>query len=440
MDSQLILELLAILLLVLANGFFALSEFSIIASRPSKLRQKAQEGKIGAKTAEKIRKKPERFLATIQVGITLVGSLLGVFSGVTLVDEIEPIIAKIPVHRISDAATPISVVIVVIFITVLSVVIGELVPKYLALSFPERFARYVARPIKLFIKITSVFSRFLSGLANLIIRLMGVRRDTSQGTVTEDEINQMILEGRDKGVFDETEKEFIRSVFEFADSTVRRALKPRPDVIAFDINARPEDILRTITEEGYSRYPIYEGTIDKVVGIIFTKDLIIRHVNLDKIVIADIIREPFFVPDSMPLSKLLREFQKGKNHMAVVLDEYGGTAGIITIEDILEELVGEIQDEYDDGEAAPLVKHADNVAFADGSVWPGEVNELLGGHLPEDDVDTLAGLFIDTLGRLPEKLESIRIADIKMTILEKDENRILRLRLEKIPPAEMEKR
>ncbi|MBN1213041.1 MAG: HlyC/CorC family transporter [candidate division Zixibacteria bacterium] len=434
MDSHLILELLAILLLVLANGFFALSEFSIIASRTSKLRQKAQEGKIGARTAERIRKKPERFLATIQVGITLVGSLVGVFSGVTIVSKVEQLIAKIPVAQIADAATPIAVAIVVIFITVLSVVLGELVPKYLALSFPERFARYVARPIRIFIKITSVFSRFLSDLANLIIRLLGVRRDSTQGTITEDEINQMILEGRDKGVFDETEEEFVRSVFEFADSTVRRALKPRPDVIAFDINARSEDIVRTITEEGYSRYPIYEGAIDKVVGIIYTKDLIFKQVDLKKIVLADILREPFFVPDSMPLSKLLREFQKGKNHMAIVLDEFGGTAGIITMEDILEELVGEIQDEYDDGETAPLVKHADNIAFADGSVWPGEINELLGGHLPEDDVDTLAGLFIDTLGRLPDKLESIQIADIKMTILEKDENRILRLRLEKIPP------
>jgi len=440
MDSRLIIELLAILLLVLANGFFALSEFSIIASRTSKLRQKVQEGKIGARTAEKIRKKPERFLATIQVGITLVGSLVGVFSGVTIVKKLEQLILKIPVERIADAATPISVVVVVIFITVLSVVLGELVPKYLALSFPERYARYVARPIKIFIKITSVFSRFLSGLANVIIRLLGVKRDSSQATITEDEINQIILDGKDKGVFDETEEEFIRSVFEFADSTVRRALKPRPDVIAFDINAKSDEIVRTITEEGYSRYPIYEGTIDKVVGIIYTKDLIFKQVDLNNIVLTDNIREPFFVPDSMPLSKLLREFQKGKNHLAIVLDEYGGTAGIITIEDILEELVGEIQDEYDNGEAAPLVKHADNIAFADGSVWPGEINELLAGHLPEDDVDTLAGLFIDTLGRLPEKLESIQIEDIKMTILEKDENRILRLRLEKIPPDKPDNR
>jgi len=438
MDSSIYIELLAILLLVLANGFFALSEFSIIASRPSKLRQKVLEGKIGAKTAEKIRKKPERFLATIQVGITLVGSLLGVFSGVTIVKKIEQLVVKIPFANIAEFATPIAVVIVVVLITVLSVVVGELVPKYLALSFPERYARIVARPIRLFIKITSVFSRILSDMANFIIRLFGVKRDTTQGTITEEEINQMILEGKEKGVFDETEERFVRSVFEFADSTVRRAMRPRPDVVAFDISIRPEEIIHTIMKEGYSRYPIYEGTIDRVVGIIYTKDLITINVDFDNIVLADVIRQPFFVPDSMPLSKLLREFQKGKNHMAVVLDEFGGTAGIITMEDLLEELVGEIQDEYDEGEAVPLVKHSEQVAFADGSVWPGEVNELLHSHLPENGADTLAGLVMDTLGRLPDKLESIRIADVRMTILEKDENRILRVRVEKNNPTESE--
>ena len=432
MGSQALFEILAILVLVLANGFFALSEFSIIASRSSKLRQKVEEGKKGAATAERIRKNPEKFLATIQVGITLVGSLVGVFSGVTIVKKLESLIAEIPIQRIADAATPISVVVVVILITVLSVVLGELVPKYLALTYPERYARRVAHPINLFIKVTSFFSRFLSGLATFVVRLLGVRREPSQEVVTEEEINQMILEGKDKGIFDETEEEFVRSVFEFADATVSRAMTPRPDVVAFEVKTDPGKIISTVIEHGYSRYPIYEETIDNVIGVIYTKDLIRPNIDLNNIILRDILRKPLFVPDSMPLSRLLREFQKGKNHMAVVLDEFGGTDGIITIEDILEELVGEIQDEYDDNETAPLVKHSDTVAFAEGAVWPGDINEMFKSHLPEDDNDTLAGLFLDTVGRMPEKNESVEIADIRMTILEKDENRILRLKIEKI--------
>lgn len=432
MGSQAMYEILAILVLVLANGFFALSEFSIIASRSSKLHQKVEEGKKGAATAEKIRKQPENFLATIQVGITLVGSLVGVFSGVTIVKKLESFIAAIPIQRFADAATPISVVVVVILITVLSVVLGELVPKYLALTYPERYARRVARPINLFIKLTSFFSRFLSGLAKFIVRLLGVRREPSREVITEEEINQMILEGKDKGIFDETEEEFVRSVFEFADATVSRAMTPRPDVIAFEVKADPGKIIDTVLEYGYSRYPVFEDTIDNVIGVIYTKDLLQTDINLHNIILRNILRKPLFVPDSMPLSRLLREFQRGKNHMAIVLDEFGGTDGIITIEDILEELVGEIQDEYDDNEKAPLVRHSDNVAFADGAVWPGEINEMFKSHLPEDDSDTLAGLFLDEVGRMPQKNEAVEIADIRLTILEIDENRILRLKIEKI--------
>jgi len=434
MSANFTWEVLAILLLILANGFFALAEFSIIASRSSKLRQKVEENKPGAAEAEKLHQNPERFLATIQVGITAVASMVGVFSGATVVQELSQIIVTIPVPAIENAATPIAMVTMVVTITVLSVVIGELVPKYLALSFPERYARRVARPISVFIHFTSFFSRILSGLAGSIVRMLGVKDDPFHGAATEEEINQMILEGKEKGVFDETEREFVRSVFEFADSTVRRAITPRTDVYAIDINAPWKDSLETIREQGYSRYPVFEGTVDNVIGVIYTKDLLAKGLEIEKADLKVILRKPLFVPDSMQLSFLLREFQKGKNHMAVVLDEYGGTAGIITLEDVLEELVGDIQDEYDT-EAVPLVKHSDTVVYAAGTVWPGEVNDLLKSELPEDNVDTLAGLFMEAVGRLPEKHETVRIADVNLTVLAKDENRILRLKLEKVAPA-----
>ena len=208
-------------------------------------------------------------------------------------------------------------------------------------------------------------------------------------------------------------------------------MTPRTDVIGIDIDAGPADVRKLVDEHGYSRYPIYRGDLDHIIGVINTKDVLARLLPPEAVDVEPILRQPLFVPDSLPLAKLLRQFQQGRTHIAVVLDDFGGTAGIITLEDILEELVGEIQDEYD-SEEARLVKHSETVAFADSSVWPGEANELLNSSLPEDDADTLAGLFMDAVGRLPDKNESVRIHDVKLTVLAKDENRILRLKLERI--------
>ncbi|MFQ5452593.1 MAG: hemolysin family protein, partial [Candidatus Zixiibacteriota bacterium] len=429
-------ELLTILFLILANGFFALSEFSIIASRKSKLKQQADEGKRGAVTAEKLHKNPDKFLASIQFGITLFGTLAGVFGGATIVNQLEEKIMLVPIDFISDAAAPISVGLVAITITITSIIIGELVPKYLALSNPESYARHVARPVNIFIKLSSFFSGILSNIANSIIRIFGVKKGTSGSAITEEEINLMIFEGKEKGIFDETEEKLIKSVFDFADSTVRRAMTPRTDVVGLKINTNSKEIIETIIDTGYSRYPIYENNIDHVIGVLYTKDIIVHKLNPELIVLKDLLREPFFVPDSMPLSKLLNVFKKQKKHIAVVLDEYGGTAGIVTLEDILEELVGEIQDEYDT-EPEPLIKHSKTVAYAEGTVWPGAVNELMNSNLPEEKADTLAGLFINHLGRLPEKNEYITIADMKITLLEQEENRLVRLKLEKIDDTDI---
>lgn len=429
MESSLTYEILAILALIIANGYFALSEFSIIASRKSKLVSKSEDGSKSAKAALDLHSTPEKFLATVQVGITLFATVAGVLGGVTLVKSIETILLEVPFQYISSSAKPFSVAIVAILITIISVVIGELVPKYLALSNPERYAQFVARPITLFIKLTSFFSTALSKSATMILKIFGISTANKQTVVSEDEINQMIFEGKQKGVFDEIEEKLIKSVFDFADSTVRRAMTPRIDVEALNINADQKTIFEAISQNGYSRYPIYEDNIDKIIGILYTKDIIIHKVNPKLIILSDLLREPLFVPDSMPLSKLLNIFQKKKKHIAVVLDEFGGTAGIITLEDILEELVGEIQDEYD-VEREPLVKHSDNIVFAEGSVWVGAVNEMLNSKLPEDKAETIAGLVIDYVGAIPKKDYEIIIDDIKIVVLEEEDNRLIRLKVE----------
>lgn len=437
MEGHLYLEIGAIVLLVLANGFFSLSEFSIIASRKSRLNQKAEQKKLGAATALKLHDNPDRFLATIQVGITLVGALVGVLSGATIVDSLEYHLAQCGVPRIAESASALALVIVVVSITVLSVILGELVPKYIALSFPEKYARLVAGPINLFYRSTYPFARALSGVARLIIRVLGIKRDPSSGVISEEEIEHIIVEGREKGLFEATEEEFIKSVFAFTDSTVRRAMKPRTDVVGIPVDASPDLVMKTILEHGYSRYPVYEETVDQVVGVLYTKDLLNELKDLSQLNIRKLMRDPMFVPDSLSLTRVLHQFQRGKAHLAVVLDEFGGTAGVVTLEDILEELVGEIQDEYD-AEAAPVIKLSDTVVHADGSVWPGEVNELIGSHLPEEEAATVAGLFIDEAGRVPDRYEAMQLADVRMTVLAKLRNRIMRLKIEKLPPADSE--
>ena len=434
MDGRLALELTAVVALVLLNGFFALAEFSIIASRRARLQTSVRRKQRGAEKAYHLKSRPDEFLATIQVGITLTAALMGVFSGATIVDKLEQGLAALPVELIGRYATSISVAAVVVAITVLSVVLGELVPKYIALSNPERFARWVATPTAAFVRVTSLPARVLSGLAGLAVRLIGIRRGGTGPAVSEEEIQQMLLDGRRSGLFDETEEQFVAAVFRFTDATVRRAMKPRTDVIAVPVDADPADVLALVAEHGYSRYPVYEKNIDHVVGILHVKDFIGVSDQQRGIAVREIMREPLFVPDSMPLPKLLKLFQSGKNHLAIVLDEFGGTAGIVTLEDTLEELVGEILDEYD-VEAPPIVRMSDRVVYADGGVHPGEINRLLEASLPEDKADTLAGLFIDTAGRVPDKSESLQIGDTVLTVLARRDNRILRLKVEKAAPV-----
>ena len=431
MDSQLLLELLAILLLIGANGFFALSEFSVIASRKSRLQQQMAQGRLGAARAEKLHDQPDKFLATIQIGITLFGTVAGVLGGATIVDRLAPVIEQVPLEFVARAASPLAVGRVAVVITVVAAILGELVPKYLGLSNPEKFARLAAGPITVFIRLTSTITWLLSGTARLVLRFFGVARSSAQSLITEEEINLMIDDGRKKGVFDDIEEKLIKSVFDFADSTVRRAMTPRTDVIGIRMDTPPDKIIDIIIEHGHGRYPVYTENIDHVSGMLFTKDLIHHKLNPQLIILKDILRPAVFVPDSMPLARLLRDFQRKKNQLAIVLDEFGGTAGIVTLEDILEELVGEIHDEDETG-VTPLVKHSDTIAFADGTVWPGAVNELMDSRLPENRAETLAGLVIDQLGRLPEKNETVVIADMQIRILERQHHRISRLKLEKV--------
>ncbi|HHI02119.1 MAG: hypothetical protein DRP51_05285 [Candidatus Zixiibacteriota bacterium] len=425
-------EIIAILILIGANGFFSLSEFSIIASRKSKLKQMAEEGNRAALKAAKIQSQPESFLATVQVGITFVGVLAGVFSGMTLVGMLEPYVASIPIPIISDSAQTISFFIIVITIACLTIVVGELVPKYLALSEPERIASAVSGPLNWFSKAGFFFVKFLNVIARLLLRLFGVKKIPERSSITEEEINYIIAEGKEKGVFDATEQELIHSVFDFSDTTVRQTMTPRTDIIGVDINEEGDKILEQIARNGFSRYPVYSENLDKIEGVIYTKDIIRLLQDSRLFTITDIMRKAHFVPDSMKLSRLLAIFQQKKMQMALVLDEFGGTAGLITLEDILEEIVGEIQDEFDT-EQREFVRETDLVAFASASYRVDELNDSFDTNLSEDGPETLGGLIFKHLQRPARQGEKVLIEGIKFEILEVDGNRIKRFRIEKEP-------
>ncbi len=432
MDTTIIvLELLAIIILVLANGFFAASEFALIAARKSRIKNWAKKGNKKAVRTQKLLQQPDRFLATIQVGITFVATLAGVFGGATLVTALVPTVAHIPIDFINHAAEPISFVVVVVFITFLSVVIGELIPKYLALANPENYALRVTRPISLFSRLTFFLVGFLTLSARLILRLFGFSKIPERGHITEEEINILISEGTEKGVFDKTEQQLIKSIFDFTDINVRQAMTPRVDFVGIQIDWPTDKILDIMTTTGYSRYPVYKDSLDEILGIVYTKDLISMVKTNAPIILKDIIRKPLFVPDSMKLTTLLQRLQRRRVHIAVVLDEFGGTAGLITLEDILEEIVGEIQDEHDYTQPE-FVAHTDKVAFAAGSLRPDELNDRFGTNLPEHDYDTLAGLVLDTLGHVPKLSEQVAYGKLQFKVLEIDGSRIKRLRIKKM--------
>jgi len=433
MDSSYI-ELLAIIILIAANGFFAASEFALIAARRSRIIQWVKQGHPGAMRTKELLQKPDRFLAAIQIGITVISTLAGVFGGATLVKSLIPIIERVPIPFISNAANPIAIAVVVLFISGLSLLLGELVPKYIALADPERLAIRVSRPISILSRSTSFLVSFLAWATRKILKLFGFSKVPEESHVTEEEINILIAEGLEKGAFDPTEQRLIKSVFDFSDTTVRQVMTPRVDIVGVEVNWPQEKLLETMARHGYSRYPVYETSLDQIVGIIYTKDLILMTAAGEKISQRTSMRSPLFVPDSMPLRMLLSKFQRHQVHMAIVLDEFGGTAGLITLEDILEEIVGEIHDEHD--EAQPeYTRHSERVAFAAGSIRPDDLNQALSINLPTETSDTLAGLIIETLGRVPDQGEEVVIRDVHLKVLRLDGNRIRRVRIEKTPSA-----
>ena len=431
MRYEVVLEILLIGILILVNGFFAGAEAALIAIRRTRVNELATRSGTAGHVLKKLKEAPDRFLATVQVGVTLVGTLAAVISGATVVQQLAPRIAQIPWALVQRWSEQIAIIFVVAIIAFASLVFGELVPKYIALARPSRIALAAARPIDWLSRIGYPLVTLLTSVSRAVTRVLGVHPDEHAAPVSDQEIRHLVLEGRTHGSIDPAEHELIHQALDFSDTIARQIMTPRPDIAAINIKADLESVLRFIREEGYSRYPIFEETIDQITGVLYTKDIIHLMIESSPIILHDLIRPAMFVPDSMPIAQVLSRFQAEHLHLAIVLDEFGGTAGLVTIEDILEEIVGEIRDEYD-VEAEEFRLMEDGTALVLGSMAVIDFNEEFNADLPTDRADTVAGLINATLDRIPKSGDSVDLEGVRLEVVSREKRRTRLLRARKI--------
>ncbi len=431
-QSPIILDILLILLLILINAFFAASEIAIISLNDNKVKRKAEEGDKNAVRLYKLISEPSSFLATIQVGVTLAGFLSSAFAADRFAERL---FALIGVQ--SSALQTVSVILVTLIMSYFSLVFGELVPKRVAQHNPEKFSSAVVGTVTTVGKIMRPFVLFLTISTNLILRILGIDPNVSDRTVTEEEIRLMVDVGRESGSIHAQEKEMIENIFEFNDTEVSEIMTHRTNIVSLDVDSSYDEVLSVAVNEKYTRIPVYEDNIDNIIGILHIKDLLYHAAEGLKqpFSLRNMIRPPYIVPETKNIDATFREMQRDRAQLAVVIDEYGGTAGIITIEDLLEEIVGNIQDEYDEEET--LIIQAENGSYdVSGMATPEDVGEVLGVRLPDEDYDTIAGLVITLMGRIPDEDEQpeVMYENLVFRVMEMDEKRISRLRITKIEP------
>ena len=417
-------QLIFLVILILLNAYFAATEIAFISLNDAKIEKKAKEGNKKAKQIQKMLKNPSKFLATIQIGITLAGFLSSAFASDAFAGMLAPKLNELMPFISINVWQNISIVIITIILSFFTLVFGELVPKRLAMKYYEKISYATIGVIKAISVITAPFVKLLTWATNIVSKIFGVGEQEEE-IVTEEEIKMMVDQGEEKGSIEENEKELINNVFEFNDIIASEIMTHRTDMYAIEIEQDLYEILDEIDEYKYSRIPVYRDSIDNIEGILFLKDILKSVSMRKKIKIADIIREAYFVPETKPIDEIFKELQANKMQMAIVVDEYGGTAGVLTMEDILEELVGNIFDEYDDIEFE-YKKLDENTYLIDGSISLYELKKILNVELPEGDYETLSGYLIEKLGRLPEEGEYPVIEDEKLTykIQEYEDKRI----------------
>ena len=422
-------QLIVLVILIALNAYFAASEIAFISLNDAKIEKQAKEGNKKAKQIEKMLKTPSKFLATIQIGITLAGFLSSAFASETFADMMAPALYNVFPIISQGAWKSISIIVITIILSFFTLVFGELVPKRLAMKHYEKISFATIGVIRAISIITAPFVKLLTVVTNGISKIFGVGENEEE-TVTEEEIKMLVDQGEEKGTIKEEERELINNVFELNDITVSEIMRHRKDIFAVDINISLNELLEELSDEEYrySRIPVYDETIDEIKGILYVKD-VLKNINKKNFKVKNVVKEAYFVSQNRLINEVFKELQKNKKQIAIIVDEYGGTAGLVTMEDILEELVGDIYDEYDK-EELEYEKIDDNTYILSGSMTIYDVNKLLKANIPEGDYDTISGFLQDKLKRIPEDEETpvIETKEVTYKIEEYEDKRILKIK------------
>ena len=441
--TSILMPILVLFLLIIVNAFFAMSEIAIITLNNNKIARMAEEGDKKAGQVLKLTSNSSHFLSTIQIGITLAGFLTSASASRAFVDRLTDLIEKIPyVGTIGQGViSGFSLVVITLIISYFSLVLGELAPKRIAMQIPEKVS-FRSIGILLFIAAAAKpFVKILSFSTNLIVRLFGFDPNASQKLVTEEEIRMLVDVGGERGVIEEVQKEMINNIFEFDDIDVSDIMTHRTNISAVEAEDPLEEVISIAIEEGYSRIPVYDDDPDDIIGIVYIKDLLkfIGNDLPEENTLRSIMRKAYYIPETKRCGEQLKEMTTSHVQMAVVVDEYGGTAGLVTLEDLLEAIVGNIQDEYDN-EAEEISKIDENTFTVDGITAIDEVEELFGTNIPEGEYDTLAGFVISLLGFLPQdgEMNVVEYDNLRFTVLNVGERRIGKIKVEILPTDENE--
>ncbi len=436
-DSRIIFNLFVVVILLLANAFFVASEFALVSVRQTRMMQLSKEGNTTATIAIHALEHLDRYIAAVQLGITISSIGIGWVGEGAIAKLIEPLFGFLPFLGKNIAVHSVSVTIAFSLITLLHVVIGELMPKSIALQYPERTALFVTRPMAFITKIFTPFIFILNGFGNVLLRLLHIPPASSVHLSHSAEELELIIDAScNEGMLNETEKDMLQNVLKFSDLVAKQIMVPRPDMVAIESVMSLEEIEKIVSENQYTRYPVYEEDLDHVTGILHVKDLYaFRREDNKEFNIHELLREPLLVPETVKMDQLVRDFKTTKNQLAIVVDEFGGTSGLITLEDVLEEIFGEVQDEFDE-EEADIKQVSEDEYIANAMLRLDELEEFFElNHIDEDDVDTIAGIVVKELGRIAELNDTVVYEGLEFTVIEIDGARITKLKIKKLPQA-----
>jgi CBS domain containing-hemolysin-like protein len=432
-----IIRLVGVALLVLANGFFVAAEFSLVSVRRTRIAELVARGETGAKAVHEAISNPDRVIAATQLGITIASLGLGWLGEPALAHLLSPVVALFPLDVQSEVSHSISAGIAFGVITFLHVVVGELAPKSIALQDPERTSLFVAMPTLWTERIFKPAILVLNGTGNALLRLVGVQPVSGHALVhSVEELKMLVTASAESGVVEVEEREMLHAVFDFGNLVVRQVMIPRTEIVAVEADTSLNEMIDLVTQSTYTKFPVYEDNLDQIIGVVHVKDLLsaMRGEDCVSCVARDFAREPIYVPETLPVNALLREFRDRRQHIAIVMDEFGGNAGLVTLEDLLEEIVGEVSDPFD-ATNPEIQPQPDGTVIIYGLALIEEVNEELGLSLQDPNYDTIAGYVLGKLGRIPRLHDYVEGDGVGLRVEEMDGMRIARLSLRRFLPS-----